>query len=36
MDGKYQKWKNANTEVLLRICKVLECDITEIMELEPQ
>ena len=26
--------KNVNTEVLLRICKVLECDISDIMEIE--
>jgi len=25
---------NINTEVLLRICKVLDCDLTEIMRLE--
>lgn len=33
--AKLGKGENVNTEVLLRICKVLECDITEIMELKP-
>lgn len=34
--AKLGKGENVNTEVLLRICKVLECDITEIMELKPE
>ena len=32
--AKLGKGENVNTEVLLRICKVLDCDITEIMELQ--
>lgn len=34
--AKLGKGKNVNTDVLLRICKVLECDITDIMEIEEQ
>lgn len=32
--AKLTKGDNVNTSVLLRICKVLECDITDIMEIE--
>ena len=32
--AKLGKGENVNTEVLIRICEVLDCDITEIMELE--
>ena len=32
--AKLGKGENVNTEILLRICKVLECDITDIMEIE--
>ena len=32
--AKLGKGENVNTEVLLRICAVLDCDITEIMHLE--
>jgi DNA-binding Xre family transcriptional regulator len=32
--AKLGKGENVNTEVLVRICKVLECDITDIMEIE--
>lgn len=32
--AKLGKGENVNTEVLLRICKALNCDITDIMELE--
>jgi DNA-binding Xre family transcriptional regulator len=32
--AKMGKGENMQTDVLLRICKVLKCDITEIMEIE--
>jgi len=32
--AKLGKGENVNTEVLIRICEVLDCDITEIMELK--
>ena len=32
--AKMGKGENIQTDVLLRICKVLKCDITEIMEIE--
>ena len=32
--AKLGKGKNVNTDVLVRICKELECDITDIMEIE--
>jgi len=34
--AKLGRGENVNTEILLRICKVLGCDITDIMELEQQ
>lgn len=30
--AKLGKGENVNTEVLLRICKALDCDISDIME----
>jgi DNA-binding Xre family transcriptional regulator len=30
--AKLGKGENVNTEVLLRICKALKCDISDIME----
>lgn len=33
--AKLGKGENVNTEVLLRICTALNCDITDIMELKP-
>lgn len=33
--AKLGKGENITTDVLLKICKALECDITDIMELEP-
>ncbi|MDR2043662.1 MAG: helix-turn-helix domain-containing protein [Clostridium sp.] len=32
--AKMGKGENVQTDILLRICKVLQCDITEIMEIE--
>lgn len=32
--AKLGKGENINTEVLLRICQALECDISDIMEIE--
>ena len=32
--AKMGKGENVQTDILLRICKVLNCDITEIMEIE--
>ena len=32
--AKLGKGSNITTDVLLKICKTLECDITDIMELE--
>ena len=32
--AKLGKGKNVNTEVLLRICEQLNCNITDIMEIE--
>jgi DNA-binding Xre family transcriptional regulator len=32
--AKMGKGENVQTDILLRICKVLKCDITEIMEIE--
>ena len=32
--AKMGKGENIQTDVLLRICKALNCDITEIMEIE--
>ena len=32
--AKLSRGANINTEVLIRICKVLECDLTDIMRLE--
>lgn len=32
--AKLGKGENVNTEILLRICKVLNCDIIDIMEIE--
>ena len=33
--AKLGKGENVNTEVLLRICKALDCDISDIMEFVP-
>ncbi|MPN14157.1 hypothetical protein SDC9_161483 [bioreactor metagenome] len=33
--AKLGKGENVNTEILLRICKVLECGISDIMEFVP-
>jgi DNA-binding Xre family transcriptional regulator len=32
--AKMGKGKNIQTDVLLKICKAMKCDITEIMEIE--
>jgi len=32
--AKLGKGKNVNTEILIRICKALNCNITDIMEVE--
>lgn len=32
--AKLGKNENVNTDILLKICKALECDISEIMEIE--
>lgn len=32
--AKLGRGDNVNTEVLVRICKALDCDITDIMEIE--
>ncbi|MDD4531001.1 MAG: helix-turn-helix transcriptional regulator [Candidatus Gracilibacteria bacterium] len=32
--AKLGKSENVNTEILLRICNVLECDISDIMEIK--
>jgi len=32
--AKLGKGENVNTEVLVRICEALNCDITDIMEIE--
>lgn len=32
--AKLGKGKNVNTSVLVRICEALECDISDIMEIE--
>ena len=32
--AKLSKGENVTTDVLVRICEVLNCDITEIMELQ--
>jgi DNA-binding Xre family transcriptional regulator len=32
--AKMGKGENMQTDILLRICKVLKCDVTEIMEIE--
>lgn len=32
--AKLGKGENVNTEVLVRICNALNCDITDIMEIE--
>ena len=33
--AKLTRGDNVNTSVLLRICKALDCDIADIMEIEP-
>lgn len=33
--SKLNKGENVSTEILLKICKFLECDITDIMEIIP-
>jgi DNA-binding Xre family transcriptional regulator len=33
-DAKMGKGENVQTDILLKICKALKCDITEIMEIE--
>ncbi len=32
--AKLGKNKNVNTDILLKICKALKCDISDIMEIE--
>lgn len=32
--AKLGRNKNVNTDILLKICKALKCDISEIMEIE--
>jgi len=34
--AKLSKGENITTDVLLKICKALNCDITDIMEIEPE
>lgn len=34
--AKLGKGENITTDVLLKICKALECDIADIMEIEPE
>lgn len=34
--AKLSKGKNITTDVLLKICKALDCDITDIMEIEQE
>jgi len=34
--AKLSRGANINTEVLIRICKALDCDLTDIMRLEKQ
>jgi DNA-binding Xre family transcriptional regulator len=34
--AKLSKGENVNTEVLLRICKALNCGISDIMEIEQE
>jgi DNA-binding Xre family transcriptional regulator len=33
--AKLGKGENVNTDILLRICEALECDISDIMEVVP-
>ena len=33
--AKLGKNENVNTEILVKICKALKCDISDIMEIEP-
>jgi len=32
--AKLGKGENVNTEILIRICEALDCNITDIMEIE--
>lgn len=34
--AKLSKGENITTDVLLKICRALDCDITDIMEIEPE
>jgi DNA-binding Xre family transcriptional regulator len=34
-DAEAEKWVNVQMDVLDRICRVLECDLADIMELLP-
>lgn len=31
--AKLSKWQNVNTDVLVKICKALDCDISDICEI---
>jgi DNA-binding Xre family transcriptional regulator len=33
--AKLTKGKNANTDILVKICKTLNCDVSDIMEIIP-
>lgn len=34
--AKLAKGENVNTDILVKICKALECDTSDIMEIEPE
>jgi DNA-binding Xre family transcriptional regulator len=34
--AKFGKGENVTTDILLKICKVLNCDIADVMEIEKQ
>lgn len=33
--AKLTKGENVNTDILVKICKALECDVSDIMEITP-
>lgn len=33
--AKLSKGENVNTDILVKICKALECDVSDIMEITP-
>lgn len=33
--AKLSKGENVNTDILVKICKALECDVADIMEITP-